>query len=400
MKKSLFLTSLLSVVLVACQPANEAQNTQGQTPVKSEQSSAEQTFAALLDKHWNWQLKGSPTFATSLGVRDYDDQLSDPSLAAYDKNIETAKSFLAELNDISRADLSEGDQLNARLLQLDLENQIAGSAFGGKYMFMTNRNGPHTNMAGLPNRLPFFKAADYHSYLARLTKMPAYFDKATDRLRAGIEAGWVQPCAPMEGFETSIQTHIVDDVNDSNFLRPFKKKPASMNQQAFDAAREKAKAEVEANIIPALKTFEKFYLEEYAPACRAEVGTSSMPGGAEYYAHRVKMFTTTDRTPDEVHNIGLSEVARIRAEMDEVQKQAGFEGTFKEFQNHLRTSPEFYPKTAKERMDAAAIILKKMDGKLPELFTKFPRMPYGLKEIPLDIAEKTTTAYYLSLIHI
>ena len=119
-----------------------------------------------------------------------------------------------------------------------------------------------------------------------------------------------------------------------------------------------------------------------------------MPGGPEYYAHRVKMFTTTDRTPEEVHQIGLSEVARIRAEMDEVQKQAGFEGTFKEFQEYLRTNPEFYPKTAQERMDASAVILKKMDGLLPELFTKFPRMPYGIKEIPLDIAEKTTTAYY------
>jgi len=147
--------------------------------------------------------------------------------------------------------------------------------------------------------------------------------QATARLRRGIEAGWVQPCAPMKGFEKSIQTHIVADVGESNLMSPFKKKPSSMNQASFDVFRAQAAREIENNIIPSLKTFETFYLEEYAPACRKDVGASAMPGGAEYYAHLVKMFTTTNRTPDEVHNIGLSEVARIRAEMDEVQKQAG-----------------------------------------------------------------------------
>lgn len=395
MRKSLLLTGFLSVALLgACTPAAQNPDRKDSSITHAVQSTATKSFNALLDSHWNWQLESSPTFATSLGVRDFDDRLGDPSLAAYDAEIETAKGFLNQLNDIPLDKLSKDDQLNAQLLKLDLENQIAGAAFGGKYMIMTNRRGPHSSMTGLPNRLPFFKAADYQSYVSRLKGMPEYMDKATARLRAGLGAGWVQPCAPMEGFETSISAHIVDDVNDSNLMSPFKKKPASMNQQAFDDFKAHAAMEIEENIIPALKKFEAFYMEEYAPACRAEVGTYSMPGGAEYYAHRVKMFTTANRTPDEVHNIGLSEVARIRAEMDEVQKQAGFEGTFKEFQNHLRTSPEFYPKTRQERMDAAAVILKKMDGKLPELFTKFPRMPYGIKEIPLDIAEKTTTAYY------
>jgi uncharacterized protein (DUF885 family) len=217
---------------------------------------------------------------------------------------------------------------------------------------------------------------------------------ATLRLQEGLKAGWALPCAPMKGFEASIRTHIVEDVSASNFMSPFKKKPASMSQQNFDGFKAQAEAEIETTIIPSLKTFETFYLEDYAPACRSEVGTSALPGGADYYAYLAKMFTTTELTPDEIHKIGLSEVARIRAEMDEVQIEAGFDGSFKEFQNFLRTSQQFYPKTAQERMDMAAVILKKMDGKLPELFTKFPRMPYGLKEIPLDVAEKTTTAYY------
>lgn len=397
-KQHLLISTVFAVIVAACAPptgsGSQSAASSGATVQNAAAGVEDSRFETLLTDHWNWQLKTNPTFATSLGVRDYDDKLSDPSLAAYDANIEMSKTFLARLGEMSTDALSADNQLNAQLLKLDLENDIAAAEFGGKYMIMTNRGGPHTNITGLPDRLPFFKDEDYQSYIARLAAMPDYLAKSTDRLRAGINAGWVQPCAPMKGYEASIATHIVEDVNDSNFMSPFKKKPASMNQAAFDDFKKQANEKVTTTLLPALKEFETFYIEEYAPSCRADVGTSTMPGGAEYYAHLTKSFTTTDLTPEEVHNIGLSEVARIRAEMDEVQKQAGFEGTFKEFQNYLRTNPDFYPKTAKERMDAAAIILKDMDGKLPELFTKFPRMPYGLKEIPADVAEKTTTAYY------
>lgn len=396
-KTHLLASTIIATLLVACTPSQQNQlskTEQEKTVAASNDHAQTNAFEGLLSDHWNWQLERRPTFASSLGVRDYDELLSDPSLEAYEAQVQTARSFLEKLEAITAEELNEENQLNADLLRLDLENQIAASEFGGKYMTMSNRSGPHSQITGLPNQLRFFNAADYQSYVSRLAAVPDYMDKATERLRAGVEAGWVQPCVPMEGYEASIQTHIVDDVSDSNFMSPFNKKPASMNQKVFDDFKAQVAAQVEADIIPSLEKFETFYLEDYAPACRAEVGTSTMPGGEAYYAYRAKMFTTTDLTPDEIHKIGLSEVARIRAEMDEVQTQAGFDGTFKEFQNFLRTNPDFYPKTPQDRMDAAAVILKKMDGLLPQLFTKFPRMPYGIKEIPLDIAEKTTTAYY------
>jgi len=359
----LFMGAALAGLLLGCSPqSNHSHDTHAahSHDKAAVQNPADAAFEALLDKHWAWGLSLSPTFATSLGVRDYDDKLSDPSLAAYEAQIETTKQYLSDFNAIDVSALSADNQLNHELMTLQLETDIEAASFGGKYMIMTNRGGPHLTVTGMASRLPFYTPADYKSYIARLGAIPDYMEKATGRLRAGLEAGWSQPCAPMRGFEGKAQ----------------------------------AQAVIADKVIPSLKQFEGFYLSEYAPKCQKDVGTSSMPGGADYYAHRVKLFTTTNRTPDEVHNIGLSEVARIRAEMDAVQKEAGFDGTFKAFQNHLRTNPEFYPKTAQERMDAAAVILKKMDGLLPELFTKFPRMPYGLKEIPLDIAEKTTTAYY------
>lgn len=386
------LAALLSLSLGGCAPQSSSN---GQTDAAlSKPAESDVAFEALLDKHWDWQVSQSPVFATSLGIRDYDDQLGDPSLEAYAEQIKTSQSYLDDFNAFDTSSLSADNKLNHDLITLELETDIEASKHGGKYMIMTNRGGPHLTLTGMASRLPFNSEADFESYISRLGAMPDYMDKATARLQAGLDAGWSQPCAPMRGFERSIQTHIVSDVNDSVFMGPFKAQSKTINAARFDHFKAQAAQHVEAEVIPAFKKFERFYLDNYAPACREEVGTSSMPGGVDYYAHRVKMFTTTDRTPDEVHNIGLSEVARIRAEMDAVQIEAGFDGTFKEFQNYLRTNPEFYPKTAQERMDAAAVILKRMDGLLPELFTKFPRMPYGLKEIPLDIAEKTTTAYY------
>lgn len=357
-------------------------------------STQDRQFEKIMAAHWSAQLEQSPEFATSLGVREYDHLLSDPSLEAYNASIELAKSFASELQSLAIAKLSEANQLNHSLLLLDLNNEIEGANHGGKYLIMNNRSGPHLQLTSMVGRLPFFKQSDYQSYLDRLALMPEYLDRSTSRIRAGLEAGWVQPCAPMKGYEESIETHLVKDAANSTFLSPFKNRPNIVDESRFATMKSQAETLVSEKIIPALADFKAFYLEEYAPKCRANVGTDDMPGGKEYYDYRVGYFTTTNATADDIHKIGLSEVARIKAEMLEVIKQANFKGSFDEWLIYLRDTPEFYPKTAEERMQVAAAISKKMDGQLPKLFGKLPRMPYGLKEIPLDIAEKTTTAYY------
>ena len=382
MKKFSLLVSLtlcLAVSLPALAKSNVKQNA---------------SFQALLDAHWAVQLKNNPTFATSLGVRDYDDKLADPSLQAYATGILEAQGFLDQLAKIKPSSLSEAHQLNHALLKLELQSEVEASQYGGKYLIMNNRSGPHLNLTGMVDRLPFFKQADYASYLKRLAAMPAYMRKATNRIRAGLAAGWVQPCEPMLGFEQSIEVHMVDDMQNSTFMAPFKNKPKVIDDADFASMKAVAEKLVLEEILPEFAVFHDFYKTEYEPKCRAEVGTDSMPGGKAYYDYRVRHFTTTERSADEIHNIGLSEVARIKAEMMDVIKQAEFDGDFAEWLVYLRDNPAFYPKTAEERMQVASTISKKMDGELPKLFGRLPRMPYGLKEIPLDIAEKTTTAYY------
>ena len=356
--------------------------------------SSNEKFERVLADHWSVYLKANPEVATGLGVREYDHLLSDPSLEAYDAYVEQLTLFLERAEAIEATFLSQENRLNKALFVLELQTQIEAAQHGGKYMIMTNRGGPHLSLTNLVGRLPFFTIEDYQSYLARLQLMPDYLAKASARLETGIQAGWVQPCEPMQGFEKSIQTHIVDELADSVFLKPFNSAPTKLSGEEFSKLKNTAEKVVDNNVIPAFEAFNKFYLEKYAPACREQVGTSAMEGGDAYYSHRVKRFTTTDLSADDVHQLGQSEVARIRNEMLEVIKQANFKGSFEEWLVYLRDNPEFYPKTPAERMDKVAAISKKIDGKLPELFGRLPRMPYGLKEIPADIAEKTTTAYY------
>jgi uncharacterized protein (DUF885 family) len=198
----------------------------------------------------------------------------------------------------------------------------------------------------------------------------------------------------MEGYEATIRYHVVDSADDSVLMKPFAARPATITDRAWKKLKADAAKAVKTKAIPAIAAFADFYENEYRPACRREIGASTLPDGAAYYAQRARRFTTTSMTPDEIHALGLSEVARIRGEMATIIESTGFDGDFKAFQEFLRTDPQFYATTPQELMEKNSFVAKKIDGELPKLFTRLPRMPYTLKEIPADIAEGTTTAYY------
>ncbi|WP_425410339.1 DUF885 domain-containing protein [Hyphococcus sp.] len=355
---------------------------------------ASEQLQSVIDDHWAYTLSVNPVFATSLGVRDYDDRLGSVSLESADNDAARMKDFLERLESIDPDQLSDDERLNYRLLLLDVGNEVEAAEFGGKYLLMSHRSGPHRTLTSLPDRVPFFSKADYESYLSRLEDGPRYLAEAAETLRAGAEAGWTQACAPMDGAENAILYHVVDDAEDSVLMKPFETKPSTISDNDWRRMKTRAERLIENDVVPAIAALGEFYVEEYASACRDEVGASALPDGANYYAYRARMFTTTDRTPQEIHELGLSEVARIRAEMDEVIEQSGFDGDFKAFQEFLRTDPQFYAKTPEELVAATSVIAKQADGALPLLFTKLPRMPYTVKPVPADIAEGTTTAYY------
>ncbi len=352
------------------------------------------SLAQVIRDHWAWTLEQNPTLATTLGVRDHDDRLGDSSLAAYDTAIVAEKEFLRRLAALDASGFDDQDKLNHSLLTLNLEDDVEADAFGGKFMAITNRAGPHTFVTGLPDELPFFTKSDYDSYVERLGAVPAYIDGVIGRLKAGVNAGWVQPCAPMEGYEQTIRFHVVDAASKSVLMAPFANKPAAISGRDWKKLNTDAEKAVMNSAVPALAKFADFYEQEYKPACRQQIGASTLPDGAAYYAYRAELYTTTTMTPDAIHALGLTEVARIRKEMDTVIKASGFDGDFEAFQQFLRTDPQFYAKSPEELMEKNSLVAKKIDGELPKLFTRLPRMPYTLKEIPADIAEGTTTAYY------
>ena len=356
------------------------------------QKSAE--LHAIIDAYWDYQLEQYPEFASSLGVDDPVGRVSDASLEAEDSRVEKAKTWLTQLDAIDTAALSEDDKTNYGILRRSLAEQIEANTFGQRTINFTNRGGWHQNFASMQNNLPFRNAQDYRTYINRLKQYAKINEQSIAVANQALAGGYVQPCVSMEGYETSISGLITDNPEASRFYQPFlRKRPETIDAVTFNALAEEAAGTITDIINPAVQKHLDWYNSDYAPNCATAPGISAQPGGAEYYDFRIRQMTTTAKSADEIHNIGISEVARIRAEMVEVAKQAGYD-TREAFIEHLRTDPKYYAKTPEELMEKVARVTKIIDGKMPSVIGKLARLPYGIKEIPAETAEGTTTAYY------
>ena len=348
----------------------------------------------IIEAYWDYQLEQYPEFASSLGVDDRLGRVSDASLEAEDQRVAKAKVWLAQLAAIDTAALSEDDKTNHGILRRSLAEQIEANSYGQRTINFTNRGGWHQNFASMQNNLPFRNAQDYQTYVNRLKQYATVNDQSIAVANQALAGGYVQPCVSMEGYETSISGLITDDARESRFFQPFTRKvPEGMDPEVFEGLAGSAMVTIDALINPALQKHYDWYTKDYAPKCAKAPGVSAQPGGAKYYDFRIRQMTTTTKSADEIHNIGLSEVARIRAEMVEVAKEAGYD-TREAFIEHLRTDPQYYAKTPEELMEKVARMTKIIDGKMPSIIGKLARLPYGIKEIPAETAEGTTTAYY------
>lgn len=348
----------------------------------------------LVEDYWNYVLSQAPVFASQLNVEGYEGKVSDPSLEAQEAQVAKAQEYLTKLEAIDGAALSATDRVNYGILQRTLKETIKANSFGQRVINFTNRSGWHQGFAGLSTNSPFRNAVDYESYVDRLEQYPKINDVNIAIANQAIAGGYTLPCDAIEGYDVSITGLIAEDPKTTRYYEPFTRpKPATMGQAEFDALAKRTEAIITDVLYPELREHAEWYISSYAPACAVKPGVSAQPGGDDYYAFRIQQMTTTDLTADEIHNIGLSEVARIRAEMEEVAAEAGYE-TREAFIEHLRTDPKYYAKTPEELMEKVARVTKIIDGKMPSLFGRLPRLPYGIKEIPAETAEGTTTAYY------
>ncbi|WP_440056171.1 DUF885 domain-containing protein [Pseudoalteromonas sp. T1lg65] len=304
-------------------------------------------------------------------------------------------SFLERLDNLEKSQLSDENQINLAILRAQIQNKVDEYQFNSHYMPLTSEYGFHSELAFYISAHNFNKRDGYELYLARLAQTPRFFAQNIAWMRKGIETGWTQPKVVLEGYESSIEAFIVDDVTQSEFFAPFKENQAGIPESEFKQLQEKAKNIIAGQVIASYRQYRDFFVNEYRPAARENIAISSVPNGRAFYANRAKYYTTTEMTAKAIHELGLQEVARIRGEMEEIIEKVGFTGSFADFVHFLRTDPQFYAKTPEELLKEASFIAKKMDAKLPMLFHTLPRQPYGVAPVPESIAPKYTTGRYL-----
>lgn len=362
--------------------------------VGSAAASPSDDFRKLLDDHFDWVLRENPGFARSVGVDIDPVAVGDVSLAAEDRRAAAGAAFLKRIDAIPDAGLTPAERTDKAILRRLIAEDVEANGFGQRTMLFTSYSNPWQGAAGQADDTAFRTRADYAHYLDRLEKFPATNDTLIAITAQAVKGGYVQPCVTLTGFEQTITGVIKADPAQSRFYAPFTRaRPRDADDAEWTALQARAKRVITDVLNPAYAKAAEFYRTQYAPKCARTVGVSAQPDGARYYAFRIRQQTTTDLTADQIHQIGLNEVARIRAEMETVAKQAGFADRAA-FVRELRTNPRYYAKTPEELMAAAAFQAKEIDGKMPGFFNRLPRLPYGLKRIPAETAEGTTTAYY------
>lgn len=348
----------------------------------------------LVDEYWAFVMKESPIYASSLGVDDYAGQVGDYTLAGQDRFTKASKDYLARLNAIPESNLSINDRIEYGILKRTLVDTIDGDSFGQRAINFSNRSGWHQNFAGLADGSPFRNKGDYESYNTRLKQYRQVNDDSIAVANVAIKGKYTLPCEVLDGYENGISGLIAADARESRFFQPYKaSKPANISDADWSALSADAAATITNVIDPALKKQIDWYSKSYKPACQKAPGISAQPGGKDYYNYRIRQQTTTNLDAETIHQLGLKEVARIRAEMVEVATKAGYPSR-EEMIRQMRTDPKYFAKTPEELMEKVARVNKTIDGKMPTLFHRLPRLPYGIREIPAEIAEGTTTAYY------
>ncbi|MFI5403678.1 MAG: DUF885 domain-containing protein [Planctomycetota bacterium] len=351
---------------------------------------ADEKVLALLNEDFEESMRTHPTWASERGDRRFDDQLDDESPEAERDRIEHGKLRLEALLLIDRAALSPACATHAALLEHELKERIARAAFHSEQTPVTQLSGPQRDLVELQAQLSFVTEKHFEDYIARLEKVPVYLDQVTANMRAGLKAGRTPPRVTLGQAAEQALANASDSQAKDPTLHPMY--PPFLVKDHPLAPR--AKAAISKGVVPALRKFGEFLRDEYIPGCRASIGASESVDGTSWYRSQLRHHTTLDLSPDDVHELGLGEVQRIRGEMAVVIGRIGFEGDFNAFTDHLRTDRRFYYTDAEDLIAGYRALAKRIDAEMPKLFGRLPRLPYGVKEMPAFVAPASPTAYY------
>ncbi len=357
------------------------------------ESTTDQAFKAIYEAEWQWRIAQAPSWDedSDNSGRPPSDHLSDVGPAAQAKRLVYLDGVLKKLDGIDPSKLSPVNQVNFAVYRPQIEHMAASLRFRD-YQMPFNADSSFWSDLGFMARSPLRDAAAYRAYAARLRDVPRYFDQQIVNMRAGLARGFSVPRAVLDGRDVSIAgVAKVKDPQASNFYDPYRKMPANIPAAEQAALRAEGKAAIADALVPAFAHLLTFFRQDYVPHARTSLAAEAMPDGVAWYRERIRNYTTLDLTPDQIHAIGLTEVATIRADMDAIIKQVGFKPksestTFAEFLTFLRRDPQFYASSPQELLNRAAWISKRVDGEVGKLIGTLPRGRFTIVEVPPDIA--------------
>jgi len=380
----MFLLAALATLGGLANQSTPAQNSPG----------ADTEFRALLADEWQNRMIIDPLYATQMGVRDYDDRLPQVTPADFQRRNHQYQDYARRLAAINRTALSVPNRVSYDVFDFEIHHRLALSAYETWRIPLTSDEGFHIEVMRMAVGVVMNTPRDYENYIARLHAIPAYFAQQQANMREGIKAGFTLPSAIMPGIIKVLDGQQYQSPDQTPFFEPFTRMPSTMDAARRTQLTGAGRAAIQSDVIPAYQRLRKFFTEEYLPAARQSVGASDLPQGRAYYEALVKFYTNLEVTPEQVHELGVKEVARIRAEMDAIMRQTGFQGDFPAFLQFLRTDPQFYARTPDELLKDASFIAKQIDGLLPGYFGKLPRMPYSVQPVPAELAPNYTGGRY------
>ena len=353
-------------------------------------------FEKYLSNQWEQNLEDSPIFASLLGNKKFNQDITSNSIKSFETKKLKFKENLKNLNSFDFKQLDSDNKLNYQLKEISLKNSIEASNYPSYYMSLNQRGGVQSYYE-TGDRLVYESRQDYEDWLIRLSKYVDNVTNTKNNLEEGLEKGYSQPQLVTKQVISQIDNMLNSDIENNPYLKIFLKADNSFFKKGEkEDLINRAKELIKINIIPAYIDLNNFLNAYYLPNSRQSIGLSAVPDGALWYEYAARYHTTTNLTPDEIHNIGLKEVKRIRGEMEQIIKDLEWAGDFKSFLNYLRTSPRFYFDNPDDLLNAYLIMAKSIDPLLPKIFKVFPRAPYGVIPIPAESAPFTTTAYYNS----
>ena len=387
---------LAAAVLPAAAPPDllESSRQLDRFPATKGQGSESERLQRFFDLYWLTGLRAGPEFATYVGVPGFDDRLSDLSPETLDLGRRITHQELTALASIDRARLNAAEQVDYDLARERVEQGIAGERFHGEYMPIHQLSGIQQELPLLFASMPDRAVQDYENRLARLRQVPGRVDQILARLGQGLAAGITPPRVTLRDVPGQFESLLTEDPLKSPVLETFQKIPETIPAADQERLRREASRLFREQVAPALRKLHDYLVRTYIPGARESIGMSELPDGRAWYAYEVKNATTTDLTPEQIHQIGLAEVKRIRGEMDALIASTGFKGSFEEFCKFLRTDPRFFYDKPEDLLAGYRDIAKRIDPELVKLFGRLPRLPYGVTAVPASAAKSQTTGYY------